>query len=117
MIGDEQNRTVRALLRLERQALARRARVSVAAVRLIETNNGGAGVASTTSGTVQHALEMAGAEFIPDRLRLRRPRPPQERAALLREIMAIADRTAKLAAENPGFTEDDLCDDETGLPA
>jgi len=30
--------------------------------------------------------------------------------------MAIAHRTAKLAADNSGFTEDDLYDEETGLP-
>jgi len=30
--------------------------------------------------------------------------------------MAIADRTAQLAEENPGFAEDDLYD-ENGLPA
>ena len=116
MIIPEQIRAARALLRLEQQDLARRARISVATVRRLEAENGGAGVATGTLNTVQQVLEAAGAEFIPDGVRRRRSRTPEEKAALVREIMAIAHRTAKLAAENPGFTEDDLYDDETGLP-
>jgi len=97
MIKPEQIRAARALLRLEQQDLARRARVSVATVRRL-------------------ALEAAGAEFIPDGVRRRRSRTPEEKAALLREIMAIADRVAALSTENPGFSEEDLYD-EYGLPA
>src|SRR6516162_1800193 len=116
MIKHERKRAVRALLRLERLALAHRDRVSVATVRRLDAENGGADVAPATLTTVKHALEAAGAEFIPDGIRRRRFRTPEEKAALFREIMAIADRTARLAAENPGFTEDDLYD-ENGLPA
>jgi len=117
MTKPEKIRAARALLRLEQQDLARRAKVSVATVRRLEAENGDAAVAPGTLTAVQHALEAAGAEFIPDGVRRRRSRSPEEKAALVREIMAIAHRTAKLAAENPGFTEDDLYDDETGLPA
>ncbi len=116
MIKPEQIRAARALLRLEQQDLAQRAHVSVATVRRLEAENRVAGIAPDTLITVQRALEAAGAEFIRDGVRRRRSRTPEEKAALLREIMAIAHRTAKLAAENPGFTEDDLYD-ENGLPA
>jgi transcriptional regulator with XRE-family HTH domain len=116
MIKPEQIKAARALLRIEQQDLARRAHVSVATVRRLEAQHGAA-VAPDTLMTVQRTLEAAGAEFIPDGVRRRRTRTPEEKEALLRDIMAIAHRTAKLAAENPGFTEDDLYDDETGLPA
>jgi transcriptional regulator with XRE-family HTH domain len=116
MIKHEQIRAARALLRLEQQDLARRAHVSVATVRRLEAEKGAAGVAPGTLNTIQQALEVAGAEFIPNGVRRRRSRTPEEKEALIRDIMAIAHRTAKLAAENPGFTEDDLYD-ENGLPA
>ena len=116
MIKPEQIRAARALLRLEQQDLARRARISVATVRRLEAENGGAGVAPRTLNSVQHALEAAGAEFIPDGVRRRRSRTPEEKAALLRAIKAIADRVAALPVENPGFSEEDLYD-ENGLPA
>jgi transcriptional regulator with XRE-family HTH domain len=116
MIKPEQIRAARALLRLEQQDLARRAHVSIATVRRLEAGNGAAVVGADTLTKVQQALEAAGAEFIPDGVKRRRARTPEEKEALLRDIMAIAHRTAKLAAEHPGFTEDDLYDDETGLP-
>ena|SRR5271165_1209710 len=116
MIKPEQIRAARALLRLEQQDLAHRAQISVATVRRLETENGAAAVAPSTLSTVQRVLEAAGAEFIPDGVQRRRPRTPEEKEALIREIMAIAHRSAKLAAANPGFTEDDLYD-ESGLPA
>jgi transcriptional regulator with XRE-family HTH domain len=116
MLKPEQIRAARALLRIEQQDLARRAHISVATVRRLEVENGGLGVAPGTLNAVQHALEAAGAEFIPDGVRRRRSRTPEEKAALVREIMAIAHRTAKLAAGSSGFTEDDLYDEETGLP-
>ena len=117
MIKPEQIKAARALLRIEQQDLARRAHVSVATVRRLEAQHAVAAVAPDTLMTVQRTLEASGAEFIPDGVRRRRTRTPEEKEALLRDIMAIAHRTAKLAAENPGFTEDDLYDDETGLPA
>lgn len=116
MIKPEQIRAARALLRLEQQDLARRAQVSVATVRRLEAENGSAGVASGTLNTVQRVLEAAGAEFIPDGVRRRRSRTPEEKAAVVREIIAIAERVAALPAENPGFREEDLYD-EDGLPA
>jgi|SRR6516165_4552930 transcriptional regulator with XRE-family HTH domain len=116
MTKPEQIRAARALLRPEQQDLARRAKVSVATVRRLEAENRDAAVAPGTLTAVQHALEAAGAEFIPDGVRRRRSRIPEEKAALLREIMAIADRVAALSTENPGFSEEDLYD-EYGLPA
>lgn len=116
MIKPEQIRAARALLRLEQQDLAQQAHVSVATVRRLEAENASSGVAPDTLNRVQRALEAAGAEFIPDGVRRRRSRTPAEKEALLRDIMAIAHRTAKLAAENSGFTEDELYD-ENGLPA
>jgi transcriptional regulator with XRE-family HTH domain len=116
MLKPEQIRAARALLRLEQQDLARRARVSVATVRRLEAENGGVGVAPGTLSTVQQALEAAGAEFVPDGVRRRRLRTRQEKEELVREIMAIADRVAALPENNPGFSEDDLYD-ENGLPA
>jgi transcriptional regulator with XRE-family HTH domain len=117
MIKPEQIRAARALLRLEQQDLAQRAHVSIATVRRLEAENGIAGVAPITLIRVQRALEAAGAEFIPYGVKRRRARTPEEKEALLRDIMAIAHRTARFAAEHPGFTEDDLYEDETGLPA
>jgi transcriptional regulator with XRE-family HTH domain len=116
MLKPEQIRAARALLRIEQQNLARRAHISVATVRRLEAENGGVGVAPGTLNAVQRALEAAGAEFIPDGVRRRRSRTPEEKAALVREIMAIADRVAALPENNPGFSEDDLYD-ENGLPA
>jgi transcriptional regulator with XRE-family HTH domain len=116
MVKPEQIRAARALLRLEQQDLAQRAHVSVATVRRLETGNGSADVALDTLDKVRQVLESAGVEFIPDGVRRRRSRTPEEKEALLRDIMAIADRVAALHAENPGFSEEDLYD-ESGLPA
>jgi transcriptional regulator with XRE-family HTH domain len=116
MIKSEQIRAARALLRLDQLDLARRAHVSVATVRRLEAENGAANVAAGTLSTIQRALEAAGAEFTPDGVRRRHTRTPEEKEALYRDIMAIADRVAALPKENPGFSEDDLYD-ESGLPA
>jgi|SRR6516164_153580 len=116
MIKHERNHTVCTLLRREQQGLARRARIPVAVVRRLEAENTGAAVAPGTLNTVQHAAKAAEAEFTPEGVRRLRSRTPEDKAALVREIMAIADRTAQLAEENPGFAEDDLYD-ENGLPA
>jgi transcriptional regulator with XRE-family HTH domain len=116
MIKPEQIKAARALLRLEQQELSRRAHVSVATVRRVEAESGVAGVAAETITRIQRALEDAGAEFVPDGVRRRRSRTPEEKEALFREIMAIADRVAALHRENPGFSEEDLYD-ESGLPA
>jgi transcriptional regulator with XRE-family HTH domain len=116
MIKPEQIRAARALLRLDQRDLAQQAGISVATLRRLEAENAVASVAPRTLSTVQRTLEAAGVEFIPGGVRRRHTRTPEEKEALFRDIMAIAHRTAKLAAENPGFTEDDLYD-ENGLPA
>ncbi|HYZ43141.1 MAG TPA: helix-turn-helix transcriptional regulator [Stellaceae bacterium] len=114
MIIADQIRAARALLQLDQTDLARRAHVSLATLRRSE--NGAARVSEQAISAIQRALESAGVEFIDNGVRRRRRRTPEEREALVREIMAIAHRSAMLAAENPGFTEDDLYD-ENGLPA
>jgi transcriptional regulator with XRE-family HTH domain len=116
MITADQIRAARALLQFDQTELARRAHVSVATLRRSENGSGLARVSPGAIASIQRALEAAGAEFIQDGVRRRRCRTPAEREALFRDIMAIADRSAKLAAENPGFSEEDLYD-ESGLPA
>ena len=113
MISPDQIRAARALLRLGQSEVARRARVSLATLRRSEN---GARVSAAAIAAIQNALEAAGAEFIDRGVRRQRGRTPEEKEALFREVMAIVHRTAQLAAENPGFTEDDLYD-ESGLPA
>jgi transcriptional regulator with XRE-family HTH domain len=116
MIDSNQIRAARALLHLEQQELAKRAQVSVATIRRIETPGGNARVSPRTVASIQQALEAAGAEFVPAGVRRKHRRSAEEVEERIRQIMAIADKTAKLAAENPGFGEDDLYD-EFGLPA
>jgi transcriptional regulator with XRE-family HTH domain len=116
MIAADQIRAARALLRLDQSELARRAHVSLATLRRSENGTGAARVSTQAVSSIQRALEAAGAEFITDGVRRRRSRTPEEKEALLRDIMAIADRVAAMHAENPGFSEEDLYD-ESGLPA
>ena len=108
IIKPDQIRTARALLRPSQQDLAERAHVSVDTVRRLEAENGRADVALGKLNRVQRALEAAGAAFIRSGVHRGRFRTPEEKEAMLRDIMAIAHRTGKLAAENPGFSEDDL---------
>jgi transcriptional regulator with XRE-family HTH domain len=115
MITADQIRAARALLRLDQAELARRARVSLATLRRCEAG-GDARVSVRAAASIQNALEAAGAEFIPGGVRRRRSRTPEEKEALFRDIMAIAERVTALHAENPGFSEEDLYD-ESGLPA
>ena len=116
MLKPEQIRAARALLRLDQREFARQAHVSVATVRRLEAEGGVASVAPSKLDAIQHSLEAAGVEFIPDGVRRRHLRTPEEKEALRRDIMAIAHRVAALSAENPGFSEEDLYD-ESGLPA
>jgi transcriptional regulator with XRE-family HTH domain len=119
MITPPQIRAASALLRINLRDLARRAHVSVDTVRRLEAENRAAGLVPDTLIAVQRALEAAEAEFIPDGVRYwrsrtpeeKRARTPEEKEALLRDLMAIAGKTAKLAADNSGFTEDDLYDE------
>jgi predicted transcriptional regulator len=117
MIKPEQIRAARALLRIEQRDLARRAEISVATVRRLETEHGTAQVTAGTVGRVQAALETAGAEFIDNGVRRRAAAVRSEEAErLVRDIMAIADRAARRKVANPDFSEADLYD-EAGLPA
>lgn len=116
MITPDQIRAARALLQLDQTELACRAHVSLATLRRSENGTGAARVSARALSSVQRALEAAGVEFIHDGVRRRRTRTLEEREALIRDVMAIAHRSAKLAADNPGFTEDELYD-ESGLPA
>ena len=116
MITPGQIRAARALLQLEQNELARRAHVSLATLRRSESVTGTARVSARAVSLIQRALEAAGEEFIEDGVRRRRSRTPEEKEALFRDIMAIANRVAAMQAKNPGFSEDDLYD-ESGLPA
>jgi transcriptional regulator with XRE-family HTH domain len=113
LITPAQVRAARALLRMEQEELARRAKVSVVTVRRLEAPGGLAKVAPGTFDEVQRALEAAGAEFI-DRGVRRRQRTPEEIEAPVQAILAIAAESAARQAKLPPFTEDDLYD-ENGL--
>jgi transcriptional regulator with XRE-family HTH domain len=113
MISSEQIRAARALLRIEQDELARRARVSATTIRRIEAVGGIGQVSEITVGNVQHVLEEAGAEFIDDGVR-RRAKLDTE--AAYRTLRAIAERSARLHAGLPPITDADLYDGD-GLPA
>ncbi len=114
MITPEQIRAARALLRIEQDELARRARVSTTTIRRIEAVDGANRVSDATLGTVKHALEEAGAEFIDDGVRGRGN--VRGREAKYEALRAIAERSAALHADAPPVTDTDLYDDD-GLPA
>ena len=116
MIDPDQIRAARALLHLEQQDVANKARVSVSTIRRVESSGRNARVSPRTVASIRHALEFSGAEFIDNGVRRRRFRTPEEKDALRRDIAAIADRVRRLSAENPSFSEYDLYD-EAGLPA
>ena len=113
MITPEQIRAARALLRLEQDELARRTGVSATTIRRIEATDGADRVSALTIGTVQHALEEAGVEFIDDGVRRRRAAPDRERR--YETLRAIARESAALYVGKPRFTDADLYD-EDGLP-
>jgi transcriptional regulator with XRE-family HTH domain len=113
MITSEQIRAARALLRIEQDELARRARVSATTIRRMEAIDGIGRVSEFTVGNVQHVLEEAGAEFIDDGVR-RRARLDTE--AAYQTLRAIAERSARLHEGLPPITDADLYGDD-GLPA
>src|ERR1700761_3505525 len=113
MITSEQIRAARALLRIEQDELARRARVSATTIRRIEAVDGIGQVSQITIGNVKHPLEEAGAEFINDGVR-RRARADKE--ATFQTLRAIAERSARLHRGLSPATDADLYDDD-GLPA
>ena len=116
MITPEQIRAARALLRLDQRELARQAHVSLATLRRVEGGAEKPRPSQRAVSAVQHALEAAGAEFIDNGVRYRHRRTPEEKEKMLHDLLEIAHHSAKFAAENPGFSEDDLYD-ESGLPA
>jgi transcriptional regulator with XRE-family HTH domain len=117
MITAEQIRAARALLRLDQTELARRSHVSLATLRRIEGSAEKPRASAPAVDAVRQALEKAGIEFIENGVRRRKRRTPEEKEARFRLIMEVAHRSAERAAEQPGFSESDLYDDETGLPA
>jgi DNA-binding XRE family transcriptional regulator len=114
IITPEQIRAARALLRMEQDELARRAQVSVVTIRDLEAADGIGHVAPTTVDDIRHALEDAGAEFVPGGVR-RRPWTPEEIEERYRAIMEISKRSAAKLAGHEIYTDDDLYD-ENGLP-
>jgi len=114
-ITPEQIRAARALLRLEQAELAHRAHVSVVTIRRLEGAGGRERVAPVTLDGVRHALEQAGAEFIPDGVRHRRAAKPDARS-LFEDLRAISLQSAARLQGHELLTEADLYD-EAGLPA
>jgi transcriptional regulator with XRE-family HTH domain len=114
MISAEQIRAARALMRIEQDELARRARVSATTVRRIEAAGGLDRVSEATVGNIRRALEEAGAEFIDNGVRRRRSTRDAE--TRYRKLKAIAERAAPLIAAEDRMTDADLYD-ENGLPA
>lgn len=115
MISSDQIRAARALLRLEQEELAKRARVSASTIRRAENPAQVGYVAPATIEQVQHALEEAGVEFIQEGVRKVARQTEAEREALVRDIMEIARRSAAQLAGQKLLTDDDLYD-EHGLP-
>jgi hypothetical protein len=95
---------------------SRRAHVSLTTLRRTENGTGTARVSPRAVISIQRALEVAGAEFIPAGVRRRRRRHAADVNARFRQIREIARESAKHAGEHPGFDENDLYD-EFGLPA
>ena len=114
LIKPERIRAARALVRMDQEELARRAHVSVATVRRLERSTGTVEVGSSTALGSRRVLEEAGAEFIADGVRRRRSRN-ENLETLLKELRAIAERSAAKQALLTPFTEADLYD-ENGLP-
>jgi transcriptional regulator with XRE-family HTH domain len=111
LITPEQIRAARALLRMDQEELARRANVSVVTVRRLEAPGGLGRVGLGTADEIRRALEAAGAEFV-DRGVRRRQHDDEEAAALRCDLHEIAVRSGARQARLPGFTEDDLYDED-----
>jgi transcriptional regulator with XRE-family HTH domain len=114
-ITPEQIRAARALLRLEQAGLAQRAHVSVITIRRLEGADGNERVTPVTLDAVRQVLEQAGAEFIPDGVRLRRTARPDAHS-LYKDLRAISLRSAARLQGRELLTDADLYD-EDGLPA
>lgn len=114
-ITPEQIRAARALLGLQQAELAQRAHISVATVRRVEGESAVARVTPGTRAAVRHALERAGAEFIPNGVR-RRPATRPGATSLYDELRAISLRSAARLSDRELLTENELYDAD-GLPA
>jgi len=114
-VTPDQIRAARALLRLEQGDLARRAHVSIVTIRRLEAHTGRERTTPMTFDGVRRALEQAGAEFIPDGVRRRRPSRPAA-AALFEELRALSLRSAERLRGQEILSDADLYD-EDGLPA
>ena len=114
-ITSDQIRAARALLHIEQSELAQRAHVSVVTVRRLETTQGLVRVTPLTVQGIREALEQAGAEFIPDGVRRRRP-ALADNTPLFDDLRAISIRSAERLQGGATLTDSDLYD-EVGLPA
>lgn len=115
MITAEQIKAARVLLRLDQAEVARRANVSVATLRRVESPESIRQVASPTVQQVKAALEGSGVEFVRRGVVQKDGRTPEEIAALSERLLEIGRRSAARPERNPNFTEADLYD-ENGLP-
>ena len=86
----EQIRAARVLLRLDQTEFARRARVSLATLRRVESSADKPHASVRAVASIQHALEAAGVEFIENGVRRRRSRSREEVEERVRRIMEIA---------------------------
>jgi predicted transcriptional regulator len=114
MPTQEQLRAGRALLHLDQVELARRANVSIVTIRRIEAADSAPRVAPATLDNVRRALEDAGVEFIPEGVKRRTV--GADKAAMLRDLTAISERSARRLRGQDILTEADLYN-EDGLPA
>ncbi len=113
MITAEQIKAARALLRMEEDELARRASVSIATIRRLETAGNDA-LAEVTAIVVQAALQEAGVEFIVDGVCLKSL--AQDADALFDRLLAIATESARQLEARPPAGEASPYGDD-GLPA
>ncbi|MGA7325199.1 MAG: helix-turn-helix domain-containing protein [Rhodomicrobium sp.] len=109
----EQLKAARALLRMEQEQLAKRAGVSVTTIRRLEAGNSEYAVANETAEGVEMALREAGVEFIRDGVLLTKKKEDTE--SLYKDLLAIAEESARQLKDTPSFNEADLYD-EHGLP-
>lgn len=112
MATADQIRAARALLHLDQTDLARRAEISVATLRRLESSGP---VSSAVVARVTAALEATGVEFIPQGVRRRVP-PSEDFEARKERLMAIARESARRQARHSNVTEADIYD-ENGLPS
>jgi transcriptional regulator with XRE-family HTH domain len=112
-ITPAQIRAARALLHLEQAEVAKRAKVSIVAMRRVEAERDLERVAPATFASVRSVLEQAGAEFIAEGVRRR---PVSDARARYDELRAISLRSAERLQGRTLLTDADLYD-RNGLPA